>query len=447
MAGSITDPGNINFMSPDAFVEITDVFPDPYFLLDKNGFIIAFNKPAKAKILGADHAVGEGLSLSSVMVDGDARLTKLLAMWGRSKAPLPASVEFNVKSGQSIRYFCKGSLIHPKSGDHSAFIMVQCTKQKQTTVAFVTLNEKIEQLKKEVVERRSAEREIRDLNQSLERRVEERTAELENANKQLNASLDELKKTQNELIRTERLASLGGMVAGVAHEINTPVGICVTAASYLDEQAGRYNKRYHEGSLTRQDFETFLDVASESSGIILSNLGRASGLVRSFKQLAVDQISDEQRHINMKEYFDELLVSLQPYFRNTQHQFSVSCPDDIDINSYPGAIAQIINNLISNSMVHGFENVNEGLIRIVITRDKSRVLLNYSDNGVGIKEENRKRIFDPFFTTKRNQGGSGLGMNIVYNLITSKLAGEISLDNKQSQGVNFCIVWPILETG
>ena len=232
------------------------------------------------------------------------------------------------------------------------------------------------------------------------------------------------------------------MVAGVAHEINTPVGVCMTASSYLMEQTTHYQDLYQKNALTRSDFESLLDAAAESSSIMIANLGRAADLVRSFKQLAVDQTSDECRQINMKSYLEELLISLRPYFHRTSHSIKLKCPDDIDIKSQPGALSQIINNLIGNSIQHGFEGVTEGLVNIEISREEKNILLHYSDNGNGISGENLKQIFDPFFTTKRNQGGSGLGMNIVYNLVTNKLNGAINVTSKSHQGIDFYIKFP-----
>jgi len=432
-------------MLAETFAEITNTFSEPHFLLAQDGTIIAANRAARKKMSVMVNAQ-EVLNLNMLATDGPTKLKQLLQMWSRSRSPLPGSVTVKSEDGTPVQCLCKGSTVRPALKGEPSLIMMQCTDKRKSTAAFITLNEKIEQLKREIIERRNAEQEIRLLNQELEQRVKDRTVELQKSNTELNSSLEELKNAQEHLVRTERLASLGGMVAGVAHEVNTPVGVCVTAASYLDEQSGHYHTRYQEGVLTRSDFESFLNVASESSSIILANLRRAADLVRSFKQLAVDQTSDERRHINMKNYIEELLISLQPYFRHTSHSFTFKCADDIDIESYPGAIAQVVNNLIENSIIHGFETVAEGEINIEITRDLDSILLHYSDNGVGISQKNQVQIFDPFFTTKRNQGGSGLGMNVVYNLVNSKLGGKIRFTSEEQQGVHFYINLPLVIT-
>jgi len=424
------------------FAEITNSLTEPHFLMTPDGCILAANRAANAK-MSAVSCSTELTSLQTLATDAPAKLNQMLQMWSRSRAPLPGSLTVKTDGGTLIQCLCKGNTIRPAQNGEAALIMMKCTDKRQSSAVFITLNEKIEQLKREIAERRNAELEVRLLNQELEQRVEDRTLELQQSNVELSQSLEELKNTQNHLVRTERLAALGGMVAGVAHEVNTPVGVCVTAASYFDEQVNHYSTRYGEGALTRSDFESFLNIAAESSAIILANLGRAADLVRSFKQLAVDQTSDECRHINMKNYIEELLISLRPYVRNTSHRISLNSADDIEIESYPGAIAQIINNLIGNSMIHGFEGRAEGLINIDVTRELDHVLLHYTDNGVGIAKQNQAQIFDPFFTTKRNQGGSGLGMNVVYNLVTGKLGGEISFTSEEQQGTHFYISLPI----
>ncbi len=430
-------------MLSETFIKITNALPELHFLLTHDGTIIAVNQAVKKKIPELNSSVNT-LNLDDLIVDESARLKPLLQMWSRSQSPLPANIVFKTDGGMSINYLCKGSVIRPALNNEPALLMMNCIDKHQSTSVFITLNEKIEQLKREISERHRIEQEVRLLNQELEERVRARTYELEEVNTELSRSLEKLKSTQDHLVRTEILASLGGMVAGVAHEINTPVGICVTAASFLEEQAHQYHRRYNEGVLTRKDFESFLDEALESSTLMLNNLSRAADLVSSFKQLAVDQTSDQRRHINLKSYIEELLISLQSYFHHTSHKFKLICPVDINIESYPGAIAQIINNLINNSMIHGFESIDGGLITIEVTCDQDNIQLHYSDNGIGISKENQAYIFDPFFTTKRNQGGSGLGLNIIYNLITNKLGGKIRFTSEELQNTHFYISLPVL---
>jgi len=428
-------------MLEDFFAEITDSLPEPYLLLTQTGDIICTNLAARKKFSLTKNMTGN-LNLNTLMEDDPAKHKQLLQMWSRSKSPLPGGLTRKNGDGTAVKYLCKGNTIRPAQNGESAIIFLHCTDKKQSTAVFLTLNEKVELLKREIAERRKAEQEILSLNEDLEQRVKRRTAELLQLNSELNNSIEELKSTQDQLVRTERLASLGSMVAGVAHEINTPVGVCVTAVTHLESQAKHYNKLYEEGTLTRKDFESLLNTAIESTKIMHGNLDRTADLVRSFKQLAVDQTSDEQRHINIKNYLEELMISLKPLFRDLHHRIELVCPDDINIESQPGAIAQIFSNLINNSIVHGFEEIEEGEIKMQIERDKENILFHYCDNGHGMTQEILQHIFDPFFTTRRDKGGSGLGMSIVYNLVTNQLNGKIRVTSEPHQGIHFYISLP-----
>lgn len=428
-------------MLVEYFLLIAQHLPEPHLLLSVDGRVIAANLAAKRKLAIANDS--ENNSIYSLSKDSPEKLKQTLSMWARSNSPLPASITLGEINGESIVCLCKGSLLRPQEEDAPSMLMVQCLAKQQSLSAFVTLNEKIAQLQRQVVERRNAEAEVRRLNEMLEARVKERTSQLEQANQELSTSLDELKQAQDHLVRTERLAALGGMVAGVAHEINTPVGISVTAASYLKNQMDVYQQRYGSGTLTREDFEQMLKEADEASSIVLANLSRAAELVQGFKQLAVDQVSDERRALEIHTYVKEILVSINPLFRRTSHNIELDCAEDIQLVTYPGAIAQIINNLISNSLLHGFEGIDSGKIHLRITREGREMLIHYADNGVGMSQNNLRKIFDPFFTTKRNRGGSGLGANIIYNLVTAKLGGKINVTSEEGQGMHFYIRLPI----
>lgn len=296
----------------------------------------------------------------------------------------------------------------------------------------------------DITDRVKAEKAIRKLNTELEERVVLRTHELETANQQLGESLEELKQTQDHLVQSEKMAALAGLVAGVAHEINTPLGISVTAASHLDMKLDSYQDKYTKGELTKADFEAMLKTAKESTNILQSNLKRASELIRSFKQIAVDQSSEKPRLFNLADYVDEIINSLHPHFKSGHISVHNNTSPALKINSYPGAISQIITNLIINSIVHGFDECKEGEINIEFKLNDDLVTLHYSDNGKGIDEENLKKVFEPFFTTKREHGGSGLGMNIIYNIVTQTLGGNIDVESKTGQGVHFTMTFPQL---
>lgn len=259
---------------------------------------------------------------------------------------------------------------------------------------------------------------------------------------ELRDSLDLLKKKQNLLIRSEKMAALGGLVAGVAHEINTPVGIGVTAASLLEEKTRECAQLFSTQAMKRSDLDAYFRLALESSAMILSNLGRASDLIQRFKQVAVDQSCEELNDFQLKGCLENHLMSLRPMLKNGAHAVQLQCPEDIILRSYAGAIGQIISILVMNSLLHGFEEMKNGLISLDVNEQGDDVVLLYRDNGKGIAQEHLEHIFEPFFTTKRNHGGTGLGSHILYNLVTQTLGGQVELESDFGHGVLFRIQIP-----
>ena len=297
---------------------------------------------------------------------------------------------------------------------------------------------------RDITDRIAAEDEIRALNSDLEQRVKERTIELEQANLSLQHSFDNLQKTQQQLVESEKMAALGGLVAGVAHEINNPIGIGVTAATHLSMKIREYQELYKQDALTRNDFENLLKSANDSTKILETNLQRAAEMIRSFKQVAVDQSSEQSRRFDMNDYLHEVLRSLQPRLRTGHYDVHINCPAGFSLNSYPGAISQIITNLVINSLVHGFDESGQGNIWIDVSRKNGQISMDYRDNGKGINKQSLGKIFDPFYTTKRNQGGSGLGLHILYNIVTQTLGGTVKVDSDPGHGVHFHISFPEL---
>jgi signal transduction histidine kinase len=272
--------------------------------------------------------------------------------------------------------------------------------------------------------------------------LEQKVGETSRANAGLEDALARLKDAQAQLIQNERLAALGSLVAGVAHEINTPVGVGVTAASTLQDRTTELRRAYDAGTLKRSDLEQFVAVGQECSQIILKNLHRAADLIQSFKQVAVDQTSGERRRFGLKAYLDEVLLSLAPAIKKSGHHVEVKCPADLMVDNYPGAIAQILANLIGNSLVHGYEPGRRGHLRIEVSEARGWIVLKYSDDGRGIPREHQSHVYDPFFTTRRSQGGSGLGMHIVHSLVTQMMGGTIELSSEAGRGVEFRIGFP-----
>lgn len=265
---------------------------------------------------------------------------------------------------------------------------------------------------------------------------------LEKQTKELQREIKDRQKAEKKLVQSEKMAALGDLVAGVAHEINTPIGIGVTGISYLHDTTAAFQKLFESGNAKKSDLENFLSDCKEACQVTLTNLNRAAQLVASFKQIAVDQSNDEKRTFDVKNYIEEVLFSLHPRIKKTNHTILVDCPDKLTVNSFPGAISQILTNLIMNSLLHGFETIEEGKITIGVEPEKSSITLRYSDNGKGMTPEQRQKIFDPFYTTKRGTGGTGLGMHLVYNLVTEKLRGEIECDSTLNKGTLITIRIP-----
>lgn len=283
---------------------------------------------------------------------------------------------------------------------------------------------------------------LRTLNEQLESRVEQRTAALQSANTELRSTLERLTLTQRQLLESEKLASLGGLVAGIAHEINTPLGIGVTAASHLQELARGLSRRVESGSVSDADLQEFQQGARESADIILRNLRRADRLVRSFKQVAVDQSNEDRRVIDLGANLDEILTTLGPSLKKTPHRIQLDCAPGLIVETAAGALYQIVSNLVMNSLTHAFEDGRAGTIDLRAWREGGELCIQYGDNGIGMDEAIRERIFEPFFTTRRGQGGSGLGLHIVYNLVTQVLLGSIQCSSAPGQGAQFLIRFP-----
>jgi signal transduction histidine kinase/CheY-like chemotaxis protein len=276
---------------------------------------------------------------------------------------------------------------------------------------------------------------------------------LQEAKQAAEDALQQLKSAQEQLVEAAKMAELGNLVAGVAHEINTPVGIGVSAASKLDTLTKDLTDLYKEHKMKRADLDKYLESTQKGSELILKNLTRAAELVHSFKQVAVDQAGEQKRTFEIKEYLQEILTTLRPEFKRTKLQISIVCEEEIILSSYPGSFAQIITNFIMNSMIHGFallpeNDKEEWKIKIVASTSPSNeveknLILRYSDNGKGIPADTINNIFDPFFTTNRQGGGSGLGLHIVYNLVTHKLKGTIHCESVEGEGTTFTVSIPM----
>jgi signal transduction histidine kinase/FixJ family two-component response regulator len=273
------------------------------------------------------------------------------------------------------------------------------------------------------------------LYENQERLVAERTIELSSA-------LENLKAAQKQLVEKEKMASLGGLVAGISHEINTPLGVGVTAASFLNQKLSKFKDEFLLGNIKKSTFSNFIDITMESSSIVMSNLRSVSDLVQKFKNIAVDLSHVSLKEFNIYECFEKIINGLSSEIEKHNHKIDIQCNKELALENYPREFIQIFSNLIMNSIVHGYENQKNGNLKIAVSQDQLQTRFIYSDDGKGIPKEFLKKIFDPFFTIRRNQGDTGLGLHIVYNIVSHKMGGDIHCESEVGKGSQFIINLP-----
>ena len=279
---------------------------------------------------------------------------------------------------------------------------------------------------------------------NLENQVEYRTNQLNKKRALLEQSLKELKETQEQLIQSEKMSALGNLVSGIAHEVNTPLGNAITTSSIIKKESTHLLEDLSNGVLKRSVMESRLNVLNESSALLIKSLNYSSNLIKSFKQISVDQVTNDIREFNIKNYIEEIFLTNNNQLKIIPVAIVIKCEDDdLLIKTSPGVIAQIINNLIQNSIIHGFNDFKTNAkINVMITTEGKMISIVYEDNGKGIDETIKDKIFEPFITTKRNAGGTGLGLNIVYNLIYQKLKGSLTLKSEENVSTRFIIKIP-----
>jgi signal transduction histidine kinase len=277
----------------------------------------------------------------------------------------------------------------------------------------------------DIAERKRSEQEMREAKDAAE------------------AALRNLRETQNSLIEAEKLAALGRLVAGVAHEVNNPVGISLTVASSLERKTASFAAEVARGDLRRSSLNDFLDAARDASGQLVANLNRASELITSFKQVAADRNYSDQRTFDLGDLTEQVVMSLRPGLRKHRLSLNVECEPNLTMNSYPGPYGQVLTNLFLNAVAHAFPDGRAGTVDIKVrAAGPDQVEVVFADDGCGMGLDVRRRAFDPFFTTRRDQGGTGLGLHIVYSIVTSRLGGRLDLDSEPGRGTRVQMVLP-----
>ena len=262
--------------------------------------------------------------------------------------------------------------------------------------------------------------------------------------RRLKANLEELELARDHLLNSEKLASLGSLVAGVSHEVSTPLGVAVTACSAVADTLHGMQRDYDDRTLSQDVFEQTMTQAMAGVGMLQNNLDRAAQLISSFKLTVVSQVDDSLSDFEVMETVRTLLVSLQPVLRRVPVVPTLKGPAQLKVRSYPSALMQVLTNLMMNSALHAFEGVVSPEINIEVTDEKDQWTLTYHDNGVGVAPDVQQRIFEPFFTTRRGRGGTGLGLNIVYTLVTQRLGGRLEFWSDPAAGLRFRLDLPKL---
>jgi PAS domain S-box-containing protein len=394
-------------MNKEHLQQILDNFPDGVFIIDSE-LVITYVNPAFCHLIECDSSDLLGAPITRYL--GDLNILEACAAEVAATGKCYNQETIFLKSNGAAVHISKSvQAIYDKEGRH-----------KENLVSIRDLTP------------------LHRLNEDLEKAKTEQ----QRRNEELQQTLKDLRETQAQLVDAEKMASLGGLVAGISHEINTPIGISITSASTMDEELKSLMKKLAQGALKRSELDAFIDTAHQACGILHHNLQRASELIRSFKQVAVDQSTVENRTFDLREYVDEILLSIGPKFKHRNIQINNACDEAIIVHTNAGAIYQVLSNLLLNSLSHGYDATDNGNIHIEAKQSDSNIIMDYRDNGKGIGEAHIGHIFEPFFTTKRGQGGTGLGLSITYNIVKAKLKGHIYVDSQIGNGVHFQIIFP-----
>lgn len=294
----------------------------------------------------------------------------------------------------------------------------------------------------DITERKKAEDALREANEQLERKVAERTQELQGKNEELAQLLEELQRAQEFLLQSEKMVAMTNLVVGVSHELNTPLGVAITLASHLEERARQFAQRAENEKLRKSELTDFVAEEHEAADMLLKNLHRVAKLIGTFKQVSVDQLAETRRPFNLRLQLEEILQSLAPVLQKGGHHLTIECEPEEEWDGFPGALTQVIANLINNSLLHAYDAGQIGKIVIRAERIAGQLQLTYQDDGRGVDEDVLGKIFNPFFTTRRGQGAMGLGLCIVYNLVTQQFGGTIDCWSRPGEGMRIVLTLP-----
>lgn len=359
------------------------------------------------------------------------------------------TLEVTVKSqsGENTHTLLSVSKIFEDHGElkyHAAFFQ-EINEQKKYQDALMALNN---QLENRVSDRTAA---LEKSNQALKKALadqEQMSGQLEKSNQSLRITVEHLNKMQNRLVQTERMTTLGNLVASLTHEISTPVGSAKTAGSFIKEKTKAVNEAFESGKLTKSEFHQYVEDLNESTDIIDRNLTHAAELMSNFKQMAADQTQMEVRCTNMKELVDEILLSLKPVLKRKKIAYDIEVDDKITVSMVPGYMTQVFNNLLTNSFKHGFANMDEGRILIKVTEEDGRIRIHYEDDGCGIDPAHNANLFKPFFSTVSRESrdglsGIGLGLYIIKKIVEDNLGGEIEVESELDEYTRFIIEFDV----
>lgn len=328
-----------------------------------------------------------------------------------------------------------------KSGQQQRLILDKTPIYEELTAVVESINLLSAMSENELSLKDKARNELSQTNQQLKQLVNNRSQSLQTAINELKSTIEQLDCARSQLIESEKLSTLGSLVAGVAHEVKTPVGLCITTHSFIKDLFQDLQQRFEAGTISQENFAEYIENMEECIDILSKNLQRTATLVESFKHISEDQAGEILRHFNLAEYFTEILSTLTPKLKTNHHLVEIYCPDDIHLNSYPGALSQVIINLIMNSLLHGFEGLEQGTITLSAENTGANVTITYRDDGIGLSKEAEENIFVPFYSSKQGCGGTGLGMHLAQTLVEQTLQGTIQLQ-PSIRGCSFVITIP-----